>query len=73
MAANSTEKNSAHRFADVGTLIKGMMAPIGGYNNMPVVSLEEAVRDLVDIVPEVERNVYLAKQSCQEPEDAIDQ
>jgi hypothetical protein len=71
MASNSTEKNSALRFADIGTLTNEMLAPIGGYGNLPVVTLEEAVKKLIAIVPNVERNVYLAKPSCQEPEDGL--
>ena len=71
MASSSSANNSALRFADIGALAKGMVAPIGGYENLPVVSLDEAVKELVDIVPEVECNVYLAKLSCQEPEDGL--
>ena len=71
MASNSTEKNSALRFTDIGTLANVMLAPIEGYGNLPLVSLEEAVKELIGIVPKVERNVYLAKQSCQEPRDGL--
>jgi hypothetical protein len=71
MASNSTEKNSALRFSDIGTLTKGILEPIEGYGQMPVVSLEEAVKPLLDIVPNVERTVYLAMQSCQDPEDGL--
>ncbi|CAF2603985.1 unnamed protein product [Rotaria sp. Silwood2] len=65
------EKNSAFRFADVGTLPKRMMAPIEGYEKVALVTLEEAVKPLVDIVPKVERNVFIVKQNCQEPEDGL--
>ena len=63
MASSSSAKNSSLRFADVGTVSKRMIAPIEGYKNMPLVSLEEAVKSLVDIVPEVERNAYFAKRN----------
>ncbi|CAF4077434.1 unnamed protein product, partial [Rotaria sp. Silwood1] len=49
------EAKASLRFADLGTLPKRMLAPIEGYENMPVVSLEEAVKPLVSIVPKVER------------------
>ncbi|CAF4547093.1 unnamed protein product [Rotaria sp. Silwood2] len=69
--SNINEKYSALRFADVGTLQKRMLAPIEGYEKVPVVSLEEAVKLLVKIVPKVERNVFVVKQNCQEPEDGL--
>ena len=71
IVARMTEKNSALRFTDIGTLSKRMISPIDGFAKMPVVSLEEAVKSLVDIVPEIERNAYFAKESCQEPEDGL--
>ncbi|CAF4254740.1 unnamed protein product, partial [Rotaria sordida] len=48
--------NGALRFADFGALPKRMLAPIEGYENMPVVPLEEAVKPLVKIVPKIECN-----------------
>ncbi|CAF4991307.1 unnamed protein product [Rotaria sp. Silwood1] len=69
--SNIHEKNSALRFADVGTLPKRMLAPIEGYEKAPLVTLEEAVKPLVNIVPKVERNVFVVKQNCQKPEDGL--
>jgi hypothetical protein len=71
MASSSAEKNSALRFTDIGTLTKEMVAPIEGYGKMPVVSLDEAIKPLLGIVPKVERSVFLAKQRCEEPEDGL--
>ncbi|CAF4996205.1 unnamed protein product, partial [Rotaria sp. Silwood1] len=72
MASSNAEKATpALRFADFGQLPKRMLAPIEGYENMPIVSLEEAVKPLVDIVPKVERNVFIVKQNCNEPEDGL--
>ena len=71
MASGTAGQNSARRFADIGTLSKRMLAPIEGYENMPVVSLEEAVKPLVKIVPKVERNVFIVKQNCEQPEDGL--
>ncbi|CAF1372887.1 unnamed protein product [Rotaria sp. Silwood1] len=48
-----------------------MLAPIEGYEQSPLVTLEEAVKPLVNIVPKVERNVFIVKQNCQEPEDDL--
>ncbi|CAF1071083.1 unnamed protein product [Rotaria sp. Silwood1] len=66
-----TKKNYVFRFADVGTLSTRMLAPIEGYERVPLVTLEEAVKPLIDIVPKVERNVFIVKQNCQEPEDGL--
>ena len=71
MASSSSAKNSALRFADFGTVSKRMLAPIEGYENMPVVSLEEAVKPLINIVPKIERNAYFVKENCEEPEDGL--
>ena len=43
------------------------LTPIGGYENMPLVSLEEAVEPLVPILPAVQSHVYMAKQNCEHP------
>ncbi|CAF4232834.1 unnamed protein product, partial [Rotaria magnacalcarata] len=69
--SNSNEKHSATRFADLGVLPKRMLAPIEGYDKSPLVTLEEAVKPLIKIVPKVERNVFIVKQNCQEPEDDL--
>ena len=71
MASSTAGQNAALRFAEVGTLSKRMLAPIEGYENMPVVSLEEAVKPLLNIVPKVERNVFVVKQNCEEPADGL--
>ena len=51
------------RFSDVTTLPRRMLPPIQGYENMPLVSLEEAIVPLISLVPEVERMVWTAKQN----------
>ena len=71
MANSSTEKNTALRFANFAALSKRMLAPIEGYDKMPVVSIKEAVQPLIDIVPNVLRNVFIVKQNCEEPEDGL--
>ncbi|CAF0873897.1 unnamed protein product [Adineta steineri] len=71
MASSTTGNTSALRFTDLGVLPKRMLAPIEGYENKPLVSLEDAVKPLVDIVPKIERNVFIVKQNCQEPEDSL--
>ena len=71
MASNTTGNSSVRRFTDVGALLKRMLAPIEGYENEPLVSLEEAIKPLVGIVPKIERNVFFVKQNCVQPEDGL--
>ncbi|CAF1437460.1 unnamed protein product [Rotaria sp. Silwood1] len=72
MASNNiTEKSPNFCFADVDVLPKGMLSAIEGYQKMPLVTFEEAVKPLMKIVPEIERNVFIVKQNCQEPEDGL--
>ena len=72
MATNIVkEKNLAMRVADIGPLPKRMLAPIEGYEKLPLVTLEEAVKPLATIVPKVERNVYIVKQNCKKPADGL--
>ncbi|CAF1261988.1 unnamed protein product [Rotaria sordida] len=63
--------NGVLRFADFGALPKRMLAPIEGYEKIPLITLEEAVKPLVNIVPKVERNVKIVKKKCQESEDGL--
>ena len=71
MASNTPSKTSALRFADLGVLPERMLAAIEGYEDKPLVSLEEAVKSLVKIVPNVERNVFIVKENCKSPEDGL--
>ncbi|CAF3692225.1 unnamed protein product [Rotaria socialis] len=71
MATSTLEKTPARRFEDMGALSKRMLAPIEGYKSMPLVSLEEAVKPLCHIVPNIERNIFIVKQNCREPKDGL--
>lgn len=71
MASKSTSETAALRFVDFGTIPKRPLAPIEGYENMPIVSLEEAVKPLVDIVRNVERNAFIVKHNCDEPKEGL--
>jgi hypothetical protein len=64
MAGQSVEK-SQHmlRFSDLPLEPRRMLPPIQGYENMPLVSLEEAINPLTSIVPEVERMAWTVTQN----------
>ncbi len=59
---------SAEQFVRVSDIAKEpqkMLLPIAGYEDMPLVSLEEAVKPLVPILPRIQSYVYVAKQRCE--------
>lgn len=59
------------RITDVAKEPLELLAPIGGYAKMPLVSLEEAVQPLIDILPDVQSHAYVAKQKCRNPADGL--
>jgi hypothetical protein len=72
MASNNiNEHNPTHRFSDVTAEPQRVLLPIQGFENMPLVSLEEAVKPLVSLVPDVEHMVWIAKQNCSHPKDDL--
>ena len=64
---------AALRFTDFATLLQRMLAPLGGHEDLSVVSLKEAVQPLLDIVPRLERNVFVVKRELQTAEGWVDQ
>jgi hypothetical protein len=50
------------RVSDIAKEPQKMLMPIRGYEQMPLVSLEQAVAPLVSILPEVQDYAYVAKQ-----------
>lgn len=61
------------RISDVAQESLEFLPPIGGYAKQPLVSLEEAVKSLISILPDVESHVYVAKQNCKNPADDLTQ
>ncbi|CAM4949443.1 unnamed protein product [Rotaria socialis] len=61
------------RFSDVVQEPLEILAPIGGYSKVPLVSLEEAVKPLVPILPDVQAHAYVAKLKCKKPADNLTQ
>ena len=59
------------RFMDIAGEPIGMLAPIQGYEKMPLVSLEKAVEPLVSFVPQVNRMVWTVKQQCTAPAEGL--
>ncbi|CAM4819725.1 unnamed protein product [Rotaria magnacalcarata] len=61
------------RFSGVVQESLEILAPIGGYSNVPLVSLEEAVVPLVPILPDVQSHANVAKLKCKKPADNLTQ
>ena len=74
MATSGEELDVAQRILRITDISKEplkYLAPISGYADMPLVSLEEAVGPLISIVPQVEMYAYIAKQNCEKPADDL--
>ena len=51
------------RFSDLPAESRRMLPPIQGYEQMPLVTLGEAIDPLLTLVPDVERMAWTVKQS----------
>ena len=67
----SDDERSALRFSDVSMEPRRLLPPILGYEDEPLVSLEEAIQPLVPLVPEVERMAGTVKQHYFEGKDGL--
>ncbi|CAF3052229.1 unnamed protein product [Rotaria sp. Silwood2] len=75
MATNGEEAMAQRilRLTDIAQEPLEFLSPISGYEEMPLVSLEEAVEKLVHILPTVQIYAYVAKQRCKNPVDGLSQ
>ncbi|CAF5004247.1 unnamed protein product, partial [Rotaria sp. Silwood1] len=65
MATEDEEEAIAQRITRITDIVQERLeyiAPIGGYEEMLLVPLEEAVEPLVPILPAVQSHAYVAKQ-----------
>jgi hypothetical protein len=51
------------RFSDIIHELQGLLLPIKGYENMPLVSLEESVIPIAHILPDIHTYVFMAKDN----------
>ncbi|CAF3418254.1 unnamed protein product, partial [Rotaria sp. Silwood2] len=61
------------RISDIDKEPQEMLTPIHGYDQMPLMSLEEAVQPLVPILPTIQDYAYVAKEKCKKPVDGLTQ
>ncbi|CAF2731756.1 unnamed protein product [Rotaria sp. Silwood2] len=76
MATGGGEEATAQRILRITDITQEplqFIAPIGGYEEMPLVPLEIAVEPLVPILPAVQSHAYVAKQRCKNPADELTQ
>ena len=59
------------RFTDVAAEKHEILLPIEGHENMPLVSLEEAIQPLIPILPDIRRKAHTAKLKCKQPADGL--
>ena len=64
---NHKPSKQNQRFFDIVQELRGLLMPIKGYENMPLVSLEEAVSPLVFILPVIHTYVFMAKDNSPTP------
>ncbi|CAF1589101.1 unnamed protein product [Adineta steineri] len=53
--------------------VSRLLAPIGGYQDKPIVSLEESVELVSDLFDDIQGNVWVAKENCKNPADGLNQ
>ena len=65
------ESSNRYRFVDVADQPTRRMPPIRGFENMPLVSLEEATQHLVPFVLEIEHMVDIVKGNTKKPKGSL--
>ncbi|CAF1409759.1 unnamed protein product [Rotaria sordida] len=76
MATGDEEETTALRILRITDIVHELLefiAPISGYEEMPLVPLEIAVEPLVSILPAIQSRAYIAKQRCENPADGLTQ
>ncbi|CAF1237696.1 unnamed protein product [Didymodactylos carnosus] len=74
MAMVSNPKLTQSRYTDIqGEPIGKLLVPIKGYQNEPLLPLEEAVKPIQQFFNNLEEHVWIAKENCQTPKDDLTQ
>lgn len=70
-SSNNLYAQTHERFLDAGEEPRKMLQPIEGYQDLPLVSLEEAVEPIISLCPDIRRRAYIAKENCQNLSSSI--
>lgn len=73
MATDEREESDQRlqRITDLAEETMQVLVAIDGYDDMPLVPLEIAVKPLVELLPDVEDHANRAKERCQNPADGL--
>lgn len=74
MATSNETQAHRSRVCDVAQEPLKMLLPIRRFDDVPLMTLEQAVEPLLSIMPDIKDYVYVAKQRCdEEPADGLTQ
>jgi len=65
------EQKRTLRFSDADQEPRRRLPPIKGYEDMPLVSLEEAAKPLIQFVPQIEHMVWTVKDATDAPKNDL--
>jgi hypothetical protein len=68
---NDVELKNFVRFSDLAEEPLLTLSPIHGYEQMPLVTLEEAIEPLLPYVPDVKQMLCIIKENCHEIKDGL--
>ena len=69
MASKFTD--GSHRFSDASGEPRKRLPPLRGFENMPLVTLDEAIKPLIPHVPEIQHMVYTVRSDNRKPADGL--
>ncbi|CAF1294521.1 unnamed protein product, partial [Didymodactylos carnosus] len=74
MDADEAPFSSVSRYTDIrDEPIDRLLVPIKGYQDELLLPLEEAIIPIAHLFIDLEENVWIAKQNCQNPQDGLSQ
>ncbi|CAF4499270.1 unnamed protein product [Didymodactylos carnosus] len=65
------DMSTKQRYSDINGEPMRLFDPIEGYQKLPLLSLEKSVEPLSDLIDDLPRRVWMAKENCQERSDSL--
>ncbi|CAF1384681.1 unnamed protein product, partial [Didymodactylos carnosus] len=65
------DMSTKQRYSDIDGEPMRLFDPIEGYQKLPLLSLEKSVEPLSDLIDDLPRRVWMAKENCQERSDSL--
>jgi hypothetical protein len=63
--------DATSKFSDFVSEPQGILPPIRGFEEKPLVSLEKAIKPLVSLVPQIDHMVWTVKNTIRELKDGL--